>query len=396
MCLGILVFVFFSFSLCRADVYGLLLKINAYDGSNELANGSVVDAKKVQGGKIRFLLKVIDPNDSNLEFEVDYWNVKLTQDGDNIFSFTKSAHKNILDVDLTSKSWPETEQKTINLWGQATVGSKLTNEVNFKLVFALASAEPSVTASSTSTPLANIAGLIRPPEAGVKVDWKVLGTAFLSITALISFALPAIIAFGALPFIFSRRKTKWGVVFDSKTQKPISRAAVSIYSMPERKLRGRQLTNREGAYGFSVPSGEYMLTVLKAKYGFPSKEHNLAQTSYKNPYYGGRLFVNPGRIKLKSFEINIPLDALLPGEASNPAGAIFPKTAGSFIAFRYLVLVLGLLLSLYSIYSTSDYKYYLFFIYFLALFILGLRGLMKKRTYVLSSQNDEPIEATGK
>lgn len=101
-----------------------------------------------------------------------------------------------------------------------------------------------------------------------------------------------------------RRKTKkWGVVYDSKTKRPIDPAYVTIEN-EEGKIMEERFTDMEGRFGFLVPAGRYKIKASKTHYSFPSKLGRPQDELYDNLYYGDYLNIaDHGVIK-----VNIPLD----------------------------------------------------------------------------------------
>lgn len=69
---------------------------------------------------------------------------------------------------------------------------------------------------------------------------------------------------------FRRRKSGYGVVFNSITGKPESMAIVSLQTLGGKTFRTAP-TDREGRYNLVAPKGDYILEVRKAGYSFPSK-----------------------------------------------------------------------------------------------------------------------------
>jgi 5-hydroxyisourate hydrolase-like protein (transthyretin family) len=74
---------------------------------------------------------------------------------------------------------------------------------------------------------------------------------------------------------FRRRRTGFGVVFDSVTGQPVDRATVSLRDGHGRIAR-TAVTEKDGRYRLMAPKGEYRIEVTKLGYTFPSvKDHGV-------------------------------------------------------------------------------------------------------------------------
>lgn len=127
--------------------------------------------------------------------------------------------------------------------------------------------------------------------------------------------LPSVSSFGDLYSILLRllsvaggvkRKTKkWGVVYDSKTKRPIDPAYVTIEN-EQGKIMEERFTDMEGRFGFLVPAGRYKIKASKTHYSFPSKLGRPKDELYDNLYYGDYLNIADHGV----INVNIPLDPI--------------------------------------------------------------------------------------
>ncbi|MFC1617649.1 hypothetical protein ACFL2B_00035 [Patescibacteria group bacterium] len=103
------------------------------------------------------------------------------------------------------------------------------------------------------------------PVFSVIVMWisPNLFTFLLLVAHILIFALFARIVFG-------KKSKPWGVVYDSKTHKPIGLAVVRIFNRKYDDLLETQVTDRGGRFGFLVGMDTYRVTADKEKYKFPS------------------------------------------------------------------------------------------------------------------------------
>lgn len=91
----------------------------------------------------------------------------------------------------------------------------------------------------------------------------------------------------------------WGTVYDSKNGKPVDLALVRLMRADNKKVIESKVTDHEGRFGFVITPGEYLLSVLKEKYHFPSKID-------KSGYHGDKFLVKSETDGL--VKINIPID----------------------------------------------------------------------------------------
>ncbi len=116
---------------------------------------------------------------------------------------------------------------------------------------------------------------------------------------------------------FKDKKHKIGIVYDSITKEPISRAIVRIYNAKTKKLVKTEVTDSYGTFDSLLPAGEYFVKVSKSGFKFPS---DVVTTLTDSPYiniYKGDTIKNSINQEL---QISIPMD---------PVG-------DRFILFRFL------------------------------------------------------------
>ena len=373
-----LIFLVFSFSHCYADVYGHLLTIRADDGTNNLNNGSEVRADVITNNKLRFEVKAVDPNNSTREFDVSSWNVKLLNDDGNSFTISKNVNKNVLLVTLVNNDPSVKIGKTINLWAQATIGSELTNSVQFSVVVAAdeQATPPSTKVATTLTVVpARVSTTPLPTKStnSTAWDWKILALIALAIASLALLIIAGRLV-GMMPLLSADSRERWGIVFDSKSLSPITGALVAIYALADKKLKASQITDGSGSYGFLVPSGGYVVTVVRSGCVFPASQSNLnINSTYKNCYYGGRFFVHDG----EKMEMNIPVSvtsSILPEEQEYIRSR--PPLVLSFLQFIFPVA--GLIFASYLSYMFKNYNYIIPVVYFMIIIFLDI-NLLKQR-----------------
>lgn len=95
---------------------------------------------------------------------------------------------------------------------------------------------------------------------------------FRSTLNISSIALALISLLLAFPSLFVKREKKpWGIVYDSRTRKPVAFATVRIYQ--EGKLKDQKVTDMEGRYGFIVEDGRYVIEVQHGNFEKVSVQH---------------------------------------------------------------------------------------------------------------------------
>lgn len=146
---------------------------------------------------------------------------------------------------------------------------------------------------------------------------------------------------------WKKKPKKWGVVYDSLTKKPVQLAAVRLMETTSKRIISTQITDKNGRFGFIAPSGDYLITVAKSGFRFPSTFVTTAiDGRFQNVYHGKSLFVTEERAA--DMNVNVPLDPLLATEKPK----LLTLKKGTYHAVAVLqrlniyILFIGLLLSL--------------------------------------------------
>lgn len=110
--------------------------------------------------------------------------------------------------------------------------------------------------------------------------------------------------------LFSRlyfvvRPSRWGVVYNSLDRRPIRSAVVRIFNQKYHELLETQISDGRGQFGFLVGPDDYVLTVDKPSFIFPS-----IKGGAHDDYRGGKITIRPG--EMHYVQANIPLDPLNP------------------------------------------------------------------------------------
>lgn len=144
----------------------------------------------------------------------------------------------------------------------------------------------------------------------VLVTVPVVSTVVTVLTALkISLAdLPVLLSeliagIGVLLGLLSKRQP-WGIVYDSLTKEPITRAVVRLYE--NRRLVQTVVTDNRGIFSFNVSRGDYTLSVQRRGYLFPSRVIIGTVDGIRlNIYHGGVYSVRDDN---EQINLNVPLD----------------------------------------------------------------------------------------
>jgi len=200
---------------------------------------------------------------------------------------------------------------------------------------------------------------------------------------------PFFVLLAFLPLLFYRQKKRsWGVIYNSITKQPIPYIPVFIFEKKNNRLivREKQISTKEGHFGFIVPRGEYFLKVISKQYIFPSK--NIQESSdgrYKNLYFGTPIIIVDND---QVVACDIPVDPVVPTQTP------FVVLVDNFFEkIRVPTLIVGSAFSLYLvIFFTSVVSIIVFAIY-IAIWILELLSYFQKtRAYqVIDAKSKDPI-----
>lgn len=231
------------------------------------------------------------------------------------------GYVNAVTVNRSIKRIEFNFDKTVHASADLHCETRAILEIIDNPVTVVATTIAAVTISTATAVISGIAGMAAA-QMGLKDFFLVLLNYFFSIFAF-------------------KRKSKFGIVFDASTDKPVSQAIVQLYEAKSLKLVATALSNKKGQYIFSAKEGEYTMSVIKAGYLFPSKLIK-GNSRFYNSYLGQNFTVSS-----KSPAINylIPLD---PNEKAIFRPGIFYRVADS-ISFRYAMLMFGSGVAIFSL-----------------------------------------------
>jgi uncharacterized repeat protein (TIGR01451 family) len=99
----------------------------------------------------------------------------------------------------------------------------------------------------------------------------------ISLAVLVVLIIPTAITIGALivhlilfvlfrRLIVPKKPKSWGIIYDSKTKKPIKQAVIKIFDLRFNKLLEAQVSDSKGRYAFLVGKNEYQMLTEKSGY----------------------------------------------------------------------------------------------------------------------------------
>lgn len=129
----------------------------------------------------------------------------------------------------------------------------------------------------------------------------------------------------------------WGVVYDSRTKQPLSRAVVRLYSKGN-ELVESVVTDANGVFVLKPNAGTYTLIASLSKYTFPSSlQPQKTDGRRKNLYYGEKITVAEDGKPLK---ICIPLDPSDSAAKLSTTQRISSSAMGTLTSMNTVILAL--------------------------------------------------------
>jgi hypothetical protein len=150
-----------------------------------------------------------------------------------------------------------------------------------------------------------------------------------------------------MAFFAARRKDKMGLVFDQLTGKPVEKAVVELFGYEEMKLVGTALSDKKGHFFFVVKPGEYVISILKPGYLYPSV-HIKDRTNTNDNYIGQVITIENGSGAINA---SVPIDPIANGVDLKYRPLISLMRSK---VLRYLFSIIGSLMAVYSLVTTPD------------------------------------------
>ncbi|MFA6100258.1 MAG: carboxypeptidase-like regulatory domain-containing protein [Patescibacteria group bacterium] len=155
---------------------------------------------------------------------------------------------------------------------------------------------------------------------------------------------------------FRRRRSGYGVVFNSNTGEPVATAVIRLKT-PQGLVAATVVTDSQGRYRLVAPKGEYHFEVSKAGFAFPSA---LMRDKKASPFFDNILASSHVRVEdYGTITKNIPLDPKWAAKKPITSKIILSKSTQHLLAF----LGTGVALYLAAIQQMSFLPWVLFAIY---------------------------------
>jgi hypothetical protein len=179
---------------------------------------------------------------------------------------------------------------------------------------------------------------------------------------------------------WSRKKPKWGVVYDQLTREPIPGAIVRIFDANNNRLLESQLTNNEGFFGFLVPAGTYFISVVKPGFLFPS-EFEIESGEYTNNYRGGSFNIKGEEDSRQFVKYNIPIKRSNRPSLDLIAVRIVLSVKKILDLVRVPILIIGTILAVNTIWHFPGTLSYIISVVYVLLWVNEIRLRFMGRAY---------------
>ena len=171
------------------------------------------------------------------------------------------------------------------------------------------------------------------------------------------------------PFLFFQRKKRkaWGIIYNAFTKLPLDLAVVRLLDAKTRRVVRTLVTDKQGRYVLFAPQGEFILTVTKAGFQFPSAylKGRKEDEAYVDLYFGEKFEVKQ---EGQAIIYNIPMD---PVEAKPSLRRMMIKRALKGLQFG--LALSGIVLTTVALIIAPSIKLGIFLAIHIALFALFIR-----------------------
>lgn len=171
------------------------------------------------------------------------------------------------------------------------------------------------------------------------------------------------------PFLFFAKKKRkaWGVIYNAYTKLPLDLAIVRLLDAKTKRIIRTIVTDRQGRYVIFAPQGEYVLSVVKPGFQFPSAylKGRKEDEAYVDLYFGEKFEVKQDG---QAVIYNIPMDPLT--KKVSLCRMIFARVMKGL---QYGVALGGITLTTIALIIAPSIKLGLFLTLHVGLFLLFLR-----------------------
>jgi hypothetical protein len=176
--------------------------------------------------------------------------------------------------------------------------------------------------------------------------------------------------------LFSKKKEKYGVVYDAEANAPIARAVVQIFESEYEKLLSTQITDIDGRFLLMVDPGKYYIKVVKSNYDFPSK-------TTSDGYHGASFEVKERQELLYKIPMD-PNHKVLVKRVSFLSGLV-----KFFNAIRLPIVVVGTVFSIIAFYQDQSTINLVIISLYVIVWMIELYKLRKTKPYGITKDKFE-------
>jgi len=190
-------------------------------------------------------------------------------------------------------------------------------------------------------------------------------------------------------------KDVWGIVYNSKTNKPVPFVILRLFEASTKKLITSTVTDLEGRYGIPADNGEYYIEAKHHDYSFPSKVGvDKIISTMKSIYTGGNFAISSS----SSIDFNIPLDPneFSPGFSREYILSLWIKIRLLFVTANFYLTVVFFIMNLFLLVFRYQVIYLILTLYYLFFLALNIYQRIKKPKawgLIFDSISKKPISA---
>lgn len=194
-----------------------------------------------------------------------------------------------------------------------------------------------------------------------------------------------------LNYIFSifrsKKKDKFGMVYDQLTKKPLPGAVVRLFEFSTMKLIATTVTDTKGHFYFTVKPGQYVLSVIKKNFIFPSKGVSREEHYLDRAYVGQTVEISRDASLIN---VKIPLDRT----AKSKIHRNILLELLSSNAVRFVILICGSAISVFILIMSKSAANYIMTLLYILLWLMELitQNREIKFNRVLDHANKNPVD----
>lgn len=241
------------------------------------------------------------------------------------------------------------------------------------------------TASEISNSLTPVVLLSLAAAATAVSTIASLAALFFSQVSLKEFIL---MVFNYLFSIFkTKNKGKFGIIYDQLTKKPLPGAIIRLFEYPTMKMISSAVSDSKGHYYFTVKPGEYVISVIKKGFVFPSKSASREAHYMEQAYFGQTIKVAS---EASIINAKIPLDRTLKSKIKRPI--LLDLLTSNII--RYTVLIIGTIIAIFIMATVGGLSNFVMATFYLILWIFEFIAQHREYKFnrVIDQNNKLPID----